>query len=77
MALLDDQGLIVEILDNVVMFVLIDFEDDGFDGGVAFDQDTCDCCMFCGFLTMLLVGRDREGGGVGEESFFSQVGWTY
>lgn len=47
LALLDDKGLIVEILDNVVMFILIDFEDDGFDGGVALDQDAWDYCKFC------------------------------
>lgn len=30
--------LIVQVLDDVIMFVLVNFEDDGFDGGVAFDQ---------------------------------------
>lgn len=38
LALLDDEGLIVEILDDVIVFVLVDLEDDGFYRGVAFDQ---------------------------------------
>ena len=41
LALLDHEGLVVEIFDDVVVFVLVDFEDDGFDGGVAFDEDAC------------------------------------
>ncbi len=39
LALFDDEGLVVEVLDNVVVVVLVDFEDDGFDGGVAGDED--------------------------------------
>lgn len=38
MALFDDQMLIVQVFDDVIMFVLVNFEDDGFDGRVAFDQ---------------------------------------
>ncbi len=38
------------------MFVLVDFEDDGFDGGVAFDEDAC-----------LGVGGELGGAGNGGE----------
>ena len=30
--------LVVQVFDDVIMFVVVNFEDDGFDGGVAFDQ---------------------------------------
>lgn len=40
LAFLDDQSLIIEILDDEVMLVLVDLQDDGFDGGIAFHQDT-------------------------------------
>ena len=39
LTLLDDEGVVVEIFDNVVVVGRVDFEDDGFDGGVAFDED--------------------------------------
>lgn len=39
LALLDHERLVVQVFDDVVVFVLVDLEDDGFDGGVAFDED--------------------------------------
>lgn len=38
LALLDNEGLIVEIFDDVVMLIMIDLENDGFDGRITFDQ---------------------------------------
>ena len=39
LAFLDHEGLIVEVLNDVVVLVLVDLENNGFDGGVAFDED--------------------------------------
>lgn len=35
----DNHPLIVEILNDEIMAVAIDIHDDGFDGGIALDQD--------------------------------------
>lgn len=40
LTIFDHESLIVKILDNVIVPLLIDFEDDGFDGGITFDQDS-------------------------------------
>lgn len=37
--LLDDDALLVEVLDDEVVVDAVDVDDDGFDGGIAFDQD--------------------------------------
>ena len=42
LALLHHQCLIIQILDNVLMAVLIDLHDYGFDGGVTFHEDAWD-----------------------------------
>jgi hypothetical protein len=34
-------AVVVQVFDDVVVLFLVVFEDDGFDGGVAFDQDAC------------------------------------
>lgn len=39
LALLDHQCLIIQIFDDVVMLVLVDLEDDRFDGGITFNED--------------------------------------
>lgn len=33
-------AIIVKVLDDIVMFLLVVLENDGFDGWVAFDQDS-------------------------------------
>lgn len=38
---LDDDALLVEVLDYKVMILAVDADDDGLDGRVAFDQDSC------------------------------------
>ncbi len=60
LALFDDEGLVVEVLDDVVVVVLVDFEDDGFDGGVAGDEDAYGGGVRWG-------GWMRGGGGRGGE----------
>ncbi len=36
---LDDEGLVVQVFDDVIVLLLVDLKDNGFDRGVAFDQD--------------------------------------
>jgi len=38
--LLDKHRLVVEVLDDVVVLVVVDFQDYGFYGGVAGDEDS-------------------------------------
>ena len=46
LALLDHQGLVVQILDDEVVLVLVDLQDDGFDGRIAFDQHALHSCQY-------------------------------
>lgn len=39
--LFDNYALVVEVFDNVVMIGAIDAHDDGLDGRIAFDENTC------------------------------------
>jgi hypothetical protein len=39
--LLNHDALLVEILNDKVVVGAVDVDDDGLDGGIAFDQDTC------------------------------------
>lgn len=39
--LFDNYALLVEVFDNVVMIGAIDAHDDGLDGRIAFDENTC------------------------------------
>lgn len=72
LALLDNEGLIVEIFDDVVMFVLINFEDDGLDGGIAFNQNAC---LFFSPHVLLSFREEtrKQGGGGGATKFFSSL----
>ncbi len=64
--------MVVEVFDDVVVFVLVDFEDDGFDGGVAFDEDAC---LGGGLGRFRKNGEVRgEGGEVGGGEG-GKVGW--
>ena len=38
---LDDQGLVVKVLDDEVVALRVNLDDDGLDGLVALDEDTC------------------------------------
>ena len=40
LALFHHESLVVQVLDDIVMLVLVDFEDDGLDGGITFDEYT-------------------------------------
>lgn len=38
---LHEDAALVEVLDDVVVVLLVNGDDDGLDGGVAFDKNTC------------------------------------
>jgi hypothetical protein len=44
----DDYAFVVEIFDYVVMVGTIDADNDGFDGGIAFDKNASDCARHLG-----------------------------
>lgn len=39
--LLDDEVRLVEVLDDVIVVLAVDVDDDGLDGRLALDEDTC------------------------------------
>ena len=54
LALFNDKSLVIEIFDDVVVLLLVDLENDGFNGRVAFDQNAC-------FVRYYLLDLSRKG----------------
>lgn len=65
LGLLDDEGLVVQVFDDVVVRRRVDFQDDGFYGGVAFYEDAWKGGVSVGVLGWLGGGGYEGEGGRG------------